>query len=84
MVEVDFKESAAKATPWWWQTWCDRIGAREENLDATRTTLALQLQERLAAVVRQERSARGAIVTLRFYSYVVDLMQKAVNSYCSS
>ena len=29
-------------------------------------------------------SARGAIGTLRFYSYVVDLMQKAVNRYCSS
>ena len=32
-------KTAAKASPWW-QTWCDRIGAGEENLDATRTSLA--------------------------------------------
>ena len=36
-------QTAAEASPWW-QAWCDRIGAGEENLDATRTTLALQLQ----------------------------------------
>ena len=28
----------------WWAVWCDRIGAGEEGLDATRTNLALQLQ----------------------------------------
>ena len=42
-------ETAAKATPWW-QTWCDRIGAGEENLDATRTTLALQLHSTVIEV----------------------------------
>ena len=31
---------------------------------------------------RYPHSAKGAIGTLRFYSYVVDLMQKAVNRYC--
>ena len=33
----------AAASPWWKQ-WCARIGAGEEGLDPTRTTLALQLQ----------------------------------------
>ena len=28
----------------WWKAWCERIGAGETGLDATRTTLALQLQ----------------------------------------
>ena len=35
-------QTAAEASPWW-QTWCDRIAAGEENLDATRTTLAAGL-----------------------------------------
>ena len=30
----------------WWAVWCDRIGAGEEGLDATRTNLALQLPAR--------------------------------------
>ena len=63
-------QTAAEASPWW-QTWCDRIGAGEENLDATRTTLALQLQaqahaERLAAAARRERSASSAAQQVAF------------------
>jgi hypothetical protein len=49
----------------WWKEWCARIGAGEEGLDATRTTLALQLQaqdhaERLARDARAERVAVSA------------------------
>ena len=49
----------------WWKEWCARIGAGEEGLDATHTTLALQLQaqdhaERLARDARAERVAVSA------------------------
>jgi len=49
----------------WWEVWCDRIGAGEEGLDATRTNLALQLQaqdhaERLARAAREERLQQAA------------------------
>ena len=49
----------------WWKAWCERIGAGETGLDATRTTLALQLQaqdhaERLAREAREAGAAQFA------------------------
>ena len=54
----------ASASPWWKQ-WCARIGAGEEGLDPTRTTLALQLQaqdhaEKLAREARAAQLAASA------------------------
>ena len=54
----------ASASPWW-QQWCVRIGAGEEGLDPTRTTLALQLQaqdhaEKLAREARAAQLAASA------------------------
>ena len=46
----------------WWEVWCDRIGAGEEGLDATRTNLALQLQ----AQDHAERLARAARHSIDF------------------
>ena len=57
-------QTAALASPWW-ALWCERIGAGEQGLDATRTALAFQLQaqahtEKLAEAARAERVASAA------------------------
>ena len=57
-------QTAALASPWW-ALWCERIGAGEQGLDATRTALAFQLQaqahaEKLAEAAQAERVASAA------------------------